>query len=516
MTGPEVLRRIGLEPLIDFLEKTAYGVCITGDQHTWVYLNPAAEQIFGQPLAELYGQDYLLHFPEHERGPLLALESDQRGGDTGFYTNTVLRPDGREIEMTWSGSVITADGVELAPAIFHETTHVRRAHRAAIELASALHRAADEERASQLTDLLRETVDGTGARAAAALLADDQLAVDRAGGSVALRLVAGQHLPDDAFGAVAATGMTLRDLPGAADVERGRTVFLADATARYGSAAATTQWAQQLTLLGTTGAAQVPIWRDGAVTGVLLVLFPPEVTAPTEAQLAFLASMADRASLLLGADSAQRSRHQAARHERKRIARDLHDSVSQGLFSVLARAQVVRRALGAGDLELALAAAADLESLSREATTQMRELLTGLRDDGTPGHLPELVDLGDGLRDLAARVTQREPLSVQVRLPEALPELAVPVTQHLLRIAGEAVHNVVKHAGASTVLVAVSVPPGELVLEVQDDGCGFDPDVPGRGLGQRTMDERARLCGGTFEVRRREPSGTVIRVAVPL
>jgi hypothetical protein len=82
---------------------------------------PDRARLLGRPFAELQGQDYLLSFPEHERSYLLALEHDQRAGDTGFYANTVVRPDGSEVGITWSGSVLHANGQELAPAIFHPT-----------------------------------------------------------------------------------------------------------------------------------------------------------------------------------------------------------------------------------------------------------------------------------------------------------------------------------------------------------------------------------------------------------
>jgi PAS domain S-box-containing protein len=94
---------------------------VTGDDHRWVYLNPTAARLLGRPFAELQGEDYLLSFPEHERSYLLALELDQRAGDTGFYANTIVRPDGSEVGITWSGSVLHANGQELAPAIFHPT-----------------------------------------------------------------------------------------------------------------------------------------------------------------------------------------------------------------------------------------------------------------------------------------------------------------------------------------------------------------------------------------------------------
>jgi signal transduction histidine kinase len=86
-----------------------------------------------------------------------------------------------------------------------------------------------------------------------------------------------------------------------------------------------------------------------------------------------------------------------------------------------------------------------------------------------------------------------------------------------VRIAGEALHNCVKHAGASAATVSLDGRADELVLTVTDDGCGFDPAAGGvRGHGQRTMRERALLCGGTLQVDSAPGRGTSVVVRVPL
>jgi signal transduction histidine kinase len=86
-----------------------------------------------------------------------------------------------------------------------------------------------------------------------------------------------------------------------------------------------------------------------------------------------------------------------------------------------------------------------------------------------------------------------------------------------VRIAGEALHNCVKHAGASAAAVCLDVQGGALVLTVTDDGCGFDPagERVG-GHGQQTMRERALLCGGTLHVHSAPGRGTSVVVRVPV
>jgi signal transduction histidine kinase len=206
------------------------------------------------------------------------------------------------------------------------------------------------------------------------------------------------------------------------------------------------------------------------------------------------------------------SQHSAL-SERSRIARDLHDSVSQALFSLHARAQVIRRALAADDPALAAEAAEDLELLSRQATAEMRALLSEMRP-ATEGR----GDLMPRLRELVDAVTAREGLAVELSVsPAALPPVAFPVLEHVPRIVGEALHNTVKHANASSVRVTVTIEAGVLMLLVEDDGRGFDAAAStGSGLGQRTMRERAALLGGELAVESAPGSGTALRVTVPV
>ena len=167
----QVLRSLGLEALVEIIETIGYAVCITGDEATWAYLNPAGARLVGRSFEELRGTEYLACFAEHERPALLALEEKQREGDTGFYTNTIQRPDGTEVQITWSGTVVTVDGVELAPAFFHEVTDVRRAQVEAAELgASAARNSRGGSTPAVLQAVAQEAVAATRALGAILLL----------------------------------------------------------------------------------------------------------------------------------------------------------------------------------------------------------------------------------------------------------------------------------------------------------------------------------------------------------
>lgn len=503
--GADVLRRLGLEALIEFLETTAYGVCVTGDDHTWVYLNPAAERIIGRPLTEVAGQDYTLHFPEHERAVLLALESTQRDGDTDFYTNTIVRPDGPDREMTWSGTVLHVDGNELAPAIFHETTRVRRALRNAADLGSvAVHAEVGPARADVLASLVHEAV-GSSRACAAVLLCEDP------DGWVAVAASSGADA--DLSEVVAGSAARLSDVVVVDELAEGRSLYVSDAATQLRSQPTTRVWPDAMAGEPWEGAALLRVRRDGRVAGVMFVLLPTGVTAPSESELVLWSSLADQASVALGAERVREEVSQrSVISERNRIARDLHDSVSQALFSLHARAQVIRRALAADDTGLALEAAEDLEILSRQATAELRALLGELHPT-TEGS----ADLVPRLQHLAGDVTRRERLPVELSIsPAVLPSLPPSFAEHLPRIVGEALHNTVKHADASVARVTVAVEGDELRVLVQDDGRGFDPAARSSGHGQRTMRERVELLGGRLEVENVSAGGTAVRVTVPL
>jgi len=314
--------------------------------------------------------------------------------------------------------------------------------------------------------------------------------------------------------AAAAAPVRLDELPAAEFLMRGRSGFISDDRARLHQNPMTRPWVEATGDLDWQGAAKFPVHSDGRVTGCLVVLAPARLTSPSESELAFWGSVAEQAGVAISTDLLRSQvSHTSALMERQRIARDLHDSVNHALFGLQARAQAIRRALDSGNTELAREAAEDLELLSRQATTEMRELLTELRPNTDEPH-----DLEQALRRLAGSVSRREGLAVELTLPPSgLTDLPPATAEHLFRIAGEALHNAVKHADASSAELDVDVDPQRVVLTVSDDGRGFDTAVSrSGGHGQRTMRERAALCGGEVHVVSRPGQGTSVIVRVPL
>jgi signal transduction histidine kinase len=142
----------------------------------------------------------------------------------------------------------------------------------------------------------------------------------------------------------------------------------------------------------------------------------------------------------------------------------------------------------------------------------MRALIFELR----PGALQE-EGLVAALRKHTAALSAREGLPIEVQAPERRVPLEPSTEEHLYRFAQEALHNVIKHAGASRAVVRLETDKwGGLVLEIEDDGVGFDLDgVPAGHLGLRTMTDRVEQIDGTMEIQSASGAGTTVRVTVP-
>ena len=208
----------------------------------------------------------------------------------------------------------------------------------------------------------------------------------------------------------------------------------------------------------------------------------------------------------------ERSRELSVVQERSRLARDLHDAVTQKLFSIRAhaRAAAVLAAREPPDAKRIRAAIEVVGELGAEAHAELRAVIDGL----APPDL-EAAGLAESLRRYAVLAGRAHGVPVTFTAA-CLPPLCQNTEAALYRVAQEALHNALRHAGASRVTVALSATPRLVVLEVSDDGHGFAPDAPagGPGLGLESMRERAAAAGGRLAVRS-GPKGTTVRMTVP-
>jgi signal transduction histidine kinase len=194
--------------------------------------------------------------------------------------------------------------------------------------------------------------------------------------------------------------------------------------------------------------------------------------------------------------------------ERNRLALDLHDAVSQKLFALVLSAEAADTLLER-EPRAAREQVTKLQALAQEALDELRTLVFELR----PPDL-EKDGLGGALRKHVDLMRRLQPLEIELVLDG---ELAPDGTRdrELFRIAQEALQNAIKHANACSIAVRLSADAGRFLLEIEDDGVGFDPEAPGtrsRRLGLTSMEERARRIGGALEIRSAPDAGTTVRL----
>jgi PAS domain S-box-containing protein len=253
---------------------------------------------------------------------------------------------------------------------------------------------------------------------------------------------------------------------------------------------------------------RIPLIARDEVVGMLsLHHAEPHFFTPKQLDLALLfASQA--AVAIANARLYEQARQLAAVEERQRLARELHDSVSQALYGIALGARTARTLLErdpakvAGPLDYVL-------QLAEAGMAEMRALIFELR----PESLAE-EGLVAALAKHAAALRARHQLDVQTNLGEE-PELAFEVKEALYRIAQEALHNIVKHAHASRVDVWLARQDGRVVLTVQDNGQGFAAGgaFPGH-LGLKSMQERAVRLGGVVQIESTPGQGTRVVASV--
>jgi signal transduction histidine kinase len=259
----------------------------------------------------------------------------------------------------------------------------------------------------------------------------------------------------------------------------------------------------------------VPV-RDGdQVLGIIFAANKVSAAAEkrgfTERDEEILSLFAAHAAIALtNARLYERSRELSVMQERSRLARDLHDAVTQKLFSIRAhaRAAAVLAAREPVDVNRVRAEIEEVGELGAEAHAELRAVIDGLAP-------PDLVTAGlaESLRRYATLAGRAHGVPV-VFTAACLPPLNEKAEAALYRVAQEALHNALRHAGASSIAVTLSRTPRLVVLEVSDDGHGFVADAPSGGLGLASMRERAAAAGGALTIRS-TAKGTRVRMTVP-
>jgi signal transduction histidine kinase len=253
----------------------------------------------------------------------------------------------------------------------------------------------------------------------------------------------------------------------------------------------------------------VPIVSRGAIAGAFYLTDKEGAATFSDADQALIETFAAHAALALeNARLHERSRELSIVEERNRLARELHDAVTQKLFGVVLAAES-GTALLERDADAAAAQLALVRDLAREAMDELRAVIVHLR----PAALESqglAVALAKHVEVLRRSHDREIALAIEGDAP-----VPAAIAIDVFRIAQEALHNALRHAGAEHVELRLTCEPGRVELTVRDDGAGFDRDaVRSTSLGLTTMAERARAAGGTLEIDTAPGAGTTVRLEV--
>jgi len=266
---------------------------------------------------------------------------------------------------------------------------------------------------------------------------------------------------------------------------------------------------QEAVYVGSNSWMSIPlIARERPVGALVLTHAEVNFYTPVRAELAM--AFANYAAIAIeNARLYKQAGTLAALEERQKLARDLHDSVSQALYGIVLGARTARAHLDGNPAE-AIGPMDYILSLAEAGLAEMRALIFELRPESlrTEGLIAALGKLVNALG-------ARHQLEVTLDAVDE-PDVALDVKESLYRIAQEAMNNIAKHARATHIEVKLSNGEGFLLLGISDNGSGFDTSqhFPGH-LGLHTMRERAEKAGGTITFDSAPNAGTCIKVRIP-
>ncbi|NJN54290.1 MAG: sensor histidine kinase [Anaerolineae bacterium] len=243
------------------------------------------------------------------------------------------------------------------------------------------------------------------------------------------------------------------------------------------------------------------------------MFFAPAGRTFGEIELALLNSVADQIGVVIeNAYLHKQAEELAVLEERNRLARELHDSVTQAIYSLTLFAEAGLRLIKSNNHELVETCLQRLHETSQQALKEMRLLLHRLRppdleEEGLVGALQQRLDAVEGRANVATHLLVEGDME---QLPEA-------VEEQIYRIAQEALNNALKHSSASLLTVRLRADEDFVEISIIDDGVGFDTQAVGDGgMGLQTMEERVEELDGELLIESIPGEGTAVTVHVDL
>ncbi|MCS7067688.1 MAG: GAF domain-containing protein [Meiothermus sp.] len=490
----DFLHRLDSKALAGFLEATRDAILIASVQGRLEYANRAAQDLLGYSLEELQARDILDWIAPPYREWVAERIRQNRIDPPGIFEIALVRKDGSWRYVRYSFLYLEIEGQMYGAAIAHDLTETRQT----LRRLEALYQADEKLYASlELDEVLQALAD---------------VCVDLLGADKSCILIwdeTHQHLITRAQrGFTSPFVRVMNEYAGhgllAYAAQSGETVVVQDTHQDERVARHVTDPE------GIRAFMHIPIRLDGEVFGVFSVNnLRPHSLGPDE-QRAFT-SLARRAAVAIrNARLYAQAQGQAALEERQKLARNLHDSVSQAIYGIVLGVRTAKTQL-ARNPEQAPAALDFVLNLAEGAMAEMRALIFELRPESLRQE-----GLVAALSKQAAALRARHGLSLEADLgPE--PALGLEAKEALYRVAQEALHNIVKHAKARKVHLGLHQENGTVRLEVRDDGVGFDSQraYPGH-LGLVSMRERLERLGGRCWIESCPGAGTTVRAVLPL
>src|ERR1700694_2685061 len=478
-------------------------VVVADDSGHYVYVNPAAGAFFGQPADELVGTEVMDSIVPREReefGSYLCSTAIAEAG--GRRSINMLGREGHEREVVLHHTPMELRGKVLLIGIVEDVTETRRVRREAVALAqSAASLAVNRSLDATLDALAQSVVETTSAVACGVYL------LERDGNN--LRTAGTFGLPRGY--AAAADAAQQRGAPRAAirASEARATVIDEDVMSRRLADPRFAPLHELIRDAPWSVIVSLPLMHHGAAIGALNAYYP-SAQRPPEIDMSFLRAMADQATSAVDyARLLRASREKVALEERQRLARDLHDSVSQAVYGIALGARSAMELL-AEDPSQVREPLEYVLRLSEAALAEMRALIFELRPEAL-----EREGLTGALKHHTAVLRTRHGIEVEESLARE-PAMSWDTKQALYRIAQEALHNAGRHARATRVRIVLSQDDSQIRLEVADNGVGFDTESEHPGhFGLNTMRERATELGGSLEINSRPQAGTTVRAIIP-